>query len=76
MHAYKTGKALQFNGYTADICYTSPPLRCVQSADGILNGMDRKTVPMQLVSQSFFRFPSAYFFNILLGTRIVRMLSQ
>ncbi|CAF1100961.1 unnamed protein product [Adineta ricciae] len=48
MHAYKTGKALQFNGYAADICYTSPSLRCVQSADGILNGMDRKTVPMQL----------------------------
>ncbi len=49
MHAFKTGKALSFNGYAADICYTSPSLRCVQSADGILNGMDRKNVPMQLV---------------------------
>ncbi|CAF3352238.1 unnamed protein product [Rotaria socialis] len=48
MHAFKTGKALLFNGYVADICYTSPSLRCVQSADGILNGMNRKNVPMQL----------------------------
>lgn len=48
MHAFKTGKALLFNGYAADICYTSPSLRCVQSADGILNGMNRKEVPMQL----------------------------
>ncbi|CAM4805770.1 unnamed protein product [Rotaria magnacalcarata] len=37
MHAFKTGKVLLFNGYAADICYTSPSLRCVQSADGILN---------------------------------------
>ena len=51
MHAFKTGKALLFNGYAADICYTSPSLRCVQSADGILNGMGRKGVPMQLVSR-------------------------
>jgi hypothetical protein len=50
MHAFKTGKALLFNGYAADICYTSPSLRCVQSADGILNGMNQKSVPMQLVS--------------------------
>ncbi|CAF2647956.1 unnamed protein product [Rotaria sp. Silwood2] len=48
MHAFKTGKALLFNGYAADICYTSPSLRCVQSADGILNGMGRKNIPMQL----------------------------
>ncbi|CAF4244267.1 unnamed protein product [Rotaria magnacalcarata] len=48
MHAFKTGKVLLFNGYAADICYTSPSLRCVQSADGILNGMNRKNVPMQL----------------------------
>ncbi|CAF1202519.1 unnamed protein product [Adineta steineri] len=48
MHAFKTGKALLYNGYAADICYTSPSLRCVQSADGILSGMDRKHVPMQL----------------------------
>lgn len=53
MHAFKTGKALLFNGYAADICYTSPSLRCVQSADGILNGMNRKNVPMQLVSLFF-----------------------
>lgn len=50
MHAFKTGKALLLNGYAADICYTSPSLRCVQSADGILNGMGRRDVPMQLVS--------------------------
>jgi broad specificity phosphatase PhoE len=48
IHAFKTGKALLSNGYAADICYTSPSLRCVQSADGILNGMGRKDVPMQL----------------------------
>jgi len=53
MHAFKTGKALLSNGYAADICYTSPSLRCVQSADGILNGMGRKDVPMQLVSDDF-----------------------
>ncbi len=50
MHAFKTGKALLANGYAADICYTSPSLRCVQSADGILNGMEGRHVPMQLVS--------------------------
>jgi len=50
MHAFKTGKALSFNGYAADICYTSPSLRCVQSADGILNGMGKKDIPMKLVS--------------------------
>ena len=49
IHAFKTGKALLTNGYSADICYTSPSLRCVQSADGILAGMGRKDVPMQLV---------------------------
>jgi len=49
MHAFKTGKSLLANGYQADICYTSPSLRCVQSADGILNGMGRKQVPMKLV---------------------------
>jgi phosphohistidine phosphatase SixA len=49
MHAFKTGKALLANAYAADICYTSPSLRCVQSADGILNGMGRKGVSMQLV---------------------------
>lgn len=53
MHAFKTGKALVLNGYAADICYTSPSLRCVQSADGILNGMNRKGVPMQLVRNKF-----------------------
>ncbi len=50
MHAIQTGKALLFNGYAADICYTSPSLRCVQSADGILAGMGRKGVSMQLVN--------------------------
>ena len=49
VHAFKTGKALLLNGYAADICYTSPSLRCVQTADGILTGMSRRTVPMQLV---------------------------
>ncbi|CAF1168816.1 unnamed protein product [Didymodactylos carnosus] len=48
MHAFKTGKALFLNGYAADICYVSPSLRCVQSAEGILSGMGRKGVPMQL----------------------------
>ncbi len=50
VHAFKTGKALLLNGYAADICYTSPSLRCVQTADGILTGMGRKGVSMQLVS--------------------------
>jgi ubiquitin-associated SH3 domain-containing protein len=49
VHAFKTGKTLLLNGYTADICYTSPSLRCVQTADGILTGMGRRGVPMQLV---------------------------
>ncbi|CAF3395356.1 unnamed protein product [Rotaria socialis] len=48
MHALKTGKTLFTNGYAADICYTSPSLRCVQSANGILTGMSRKSVPMRL----------------------------
>ena len=48
VHAFKTGKALLTNGYSADICYTSPSLRCVQTADGILTGMGRRAVPMQL----------------------------
>ncbi|CAF3972187.1 unnamed protein product [Adineta steineri] len=48
MHAYKTGRSLLSNGYAADICYTSPSLRCVQSADKILSGMGRKNVAMQL----------------------------
>ncbi|CAF2613411.1 unnamed protein product [Rotaria sp. Silwood2] len=48
MHAFKTGKALLLNGYGADICYTSPSLRCVQSANGILTGMGKKNVPMRL----------------------------
>jgi ubiquitin-associated SH3 domain-containing protein len=69
LHAFKTGKALLLNGYTADICYTSPSLRCVQSADGILNGMGRKGVPMQLVSYNF-KFYDIYFqYNI--GTGII-----
>jgi ubiquitin-associated SH3 domain-containing protein len=54
IHAFKTGKALLSNGYAADICYTSPSLRCVQSADGILAGMNKKGVPMQLVCYIFF----------------------
>lgn len=49
MHALKTGKALLANRYAADICYTSPSLRCVQSAHGILTGMGRQDVPMRLV---------------------------
>jgi hypothetical protein len=53
MHAIQTGKSLLFNGYAADICYTSPSLRCVQSADGILAGMGRKGVSMQLVNCIF-----------------------
>jgi broad specificity phosphatase PhoE len=48
MHAFKTGKALLANGYGADVCYTSPSLRCVQSANGILAGMGKKNVPMQV----------------------------
>ena len=65
MHAFKTGKALLFNGYAADICYTSPSLRCVQSADGILTGMGRKGVPMQLVSSDFiFRFDYLLMINV------------
>jgi len=48
MHAFKTGKALLLNGYGASICYVSPSLRCVQTADGILSGMGRKTIPMRL----------------------------
>jgi len=48
MHAFKTGKSLLGNGYGVDICYTSPSLRCVQSADAILTGMGRRAVPMQL----------------------------
>ncbi len=50
VHAFKTGQSLVLNGYAADICYTSPSLRCVQSADGILTGMGKKRVPMHLVS--------------------------
>ena len=50
LHAYRTGKTLLANGYAADLCYTSPSLRCVQSADKILSGMGRKHITMQLVS--------------------------
>ncbi|CAF3450319.1 unnamed protein product [Rotaria sp. Silwood1] len=53
MHAIKTGKALLLNGYGADICYTSPSLRCVQSANGILAGMGKQAIPMQVVSYIF-----------------------
>lgn len=49
MHAFMTGKTLLANGYAIDTCYTSPSLRCVQSADGILAGMGRKEVPLKLV---------------------------
>ncbi|CAF1199826.1 unnamed protein product [Adineta ricciae] len=48
LHAYRTGKTLLANGYAADLCYTSPSLRCVQSADKILSGMGRKHITMQL----------------------------
>lgn len=54
IHAFKTGKALLLNGYAADVCYTSPSLRCVQTADGILTGMSRRAVPMQLVKMKNF----------------------
>lgn len=54
VHAFKTGKALLLNGYAADVCYTSPSLRCVQTADGILTGMSRRAVPMQLVGRKDF----------------------
>ncbi len=57
LHAFKTGKSLLLNGYAVDICYTSPSLRCVQSADGILTGMGRKNVPMQLVCCIFLTIP-------------------
>lgn len=78
MHAFKTGKALLFNGYAADICYTSPSLRCVQSADGILSGMDRKAVPMQLVSVSGVPFAHALNDRVSarLGAGSVRMLPE
>lgn len=75
MHAFKTGKALLHNGYAADICYTSPSLRCVQSADGILNGMSRKDVPMQLVSLDDEKFDQSTLI-IHLGTGIIRMLFE
>ncbi|CAF1134016.1 unnamed protein product [Rotaria sordida] len=48
MHSFKTGRALLLNGYGTDFCYTSPSLRCVQSANGILTGMGRRDIPMRV----------------------------
>lgn len=42
------GRKLQNLGYTIDYCYSSPAYRSIQTASKILEGQDRKDVPINI----------------------------
>jgi len=49
IRSYRTGEALDRAGLRIDHCYCSPSLRCIQTADAILDGMKLRTlVPIRI----------------------------
>ena len=49
IRSYRTGEALHRTGLRVDYCYSSPSLRCIQTADAILDGMKLRTlVPIRI----------------------------
>lgn len=60
LQSLQTGRTLSLNDCNVDFCYTSPSLRCVQTADAILLGMQRKLVPMKIVCIFHHVYPSLY----------------
>ncbi|CAF0853219.1 unnamed protein product [Rotaria sordida] len=49
IRSFRTGEALYRTGLRIDYCYSSPSLRCVQTADSILDGMKLRTlVPIRI----------------------------
>jgi len=49
IRSYRTGEALYRTGLRIDYCYSSPSLRCIQTADAILDGMKLRTlVPIRI----------------------------
>lgn len=49
IRSYRTGEALYRAGLRIDYCYCSPSLRCIQTADAILDGMKLRTlVPIRI----------------------------
>lgn len=49
IRSYRTGEALCRTGLRIDHCYSSPSLRCIQTADAILNGMKLRTlIPIRI----------------------------
>jgi broad specificity phosphatase PhoE len=49
IRSYRTGEALYRTGLRIDYCYSSPSLRCIQTADAILDGMKLRTlIPIRI----------------------------
>ncbi|CAF3151300.1 unnamed protein product [Rotaria socialis] len=49
IRSFRTGEALYRTGLRIDHCYSSPSLRCIQTADAILDGMKLRTlVPIRI----------------------------
>ena len=49
IRSYRTGEALTRTGLRIDYCYSSPSLRCIQTADAILDGMKLRTlIPIRI----------------------------
>ncbi|CAF0750221.1 unnamed protein product [Adineta steineri] len=49
IRSYRTGEALLRTGLRIDYCYSSPSLRCIQTADSILDGMKLRTlIPIRI----------------------------
>ncbi|CAF3478480.1 unnamed protein product [Rotaria sp. Silwood1] len=49
IRSFRTGEALYRTGLRIDYCYSSPSLRCIQTADAILDGMKLRTlVPIRI----------------------------
>ena len=49
IRSYRTGEALCRTGLRIDYCYSSPSLRCIQTADAILDGMKLRTlIPIRI----------------------------
>ena len=49
IRSYRTGEALFRTGLRIDHCYSSPSLRCIQTADAMLDGMKLRTlVPIRI----------------------------
>ena len=49
IRSFRTGEALCRTGLRIDYCYSSPSLRCIQTADAILNGMKLRTlIPIRI----------------------------